>query len=502
TLDCDNNGIDDAMDIAGGAPDLNQNGILDTCEVRLYVDPSNPSPDDGGTWSGSLPDLGDATRLANLRCADVGSIWVADGVQRPDGGTGDPWMRYSLRSGLVIVGGFQGVSHPSGGETSIDERLSDQYPTILSGDIGVPGDPSDNTYSIVDAIDTDAFAVLDGVTVRDGASFADASGMYIVRSAPDVRHVTFLDNHAIGAGGAVAVFESSAPTFAWCHFEGNRADWIGGAIAAADSTLRIDNSVFESNHAMSYAGAVDAWNSTVTLSNVVLHLNDAGIDGGAMSAAGGSNVTLANVTAHANVASNLGGGVTINDTTLDVTNSILWDNIDATGQGQSSQIFRYTGLVTLDHSCLEGLDGSLGGVGNIGDDPGLDLSSRPGSGSPVIDAGRNAGVPLDLLDVDGDGDRTERIPLDGSREARFLDAPGTPDTGVSGAGHDEVVDIGAFEVRECRADVNGDGVLDIFDVLVFLGHFDAGAGGADWNADTTIDIFDVLAFLGDFDGGC
>ncbi|MCA9300392.1 MAG: hypothetical protein KDA28_15080 [Phycisphaerales bacterium] len=73
------------------------------------------------------------------------------------------------------------------------------------------------------------------------------------------------------------------------------------------------------------------------------------------------------------------------------------------------------------------------------------------------------------------------------------------DTGGELHGPEDYVTL---PIAECAADVNGDTVLDIFDVLSFLGLLDAGDLLADWNLDWTIDIFDVLSFLGDFDAGC
>ena len=53
------------------------------------------------------------------------------------------------------------------------------------------------------------------------------------------------------------------------------------------------------------------------------------------------------------------------------------------------------------------------------------------------------------------------------------------------------------------ADLNGDGLLDVFDVFAYLDAFNAGdLGAADMNADGTLDIFDVFAFLDVFNAGC
>jgi hypothetical protein len=54
----------------------------------------------------------------------------------------------------------------------------------------------------------------------------------------------------------------------------------------------------------------------------------------------------------------------------------------------------------------------------------------------------------------------------------------------------------------CRADLDGDGVLDIFDFLAFGNFFDAGDPRADFDGDGVLDIFDFLAFGNEFDAGC
>ena len=57
-------------------------------------------------------------------------------------------------------------------------------------------------------------------------------------------------------------------------------------------------------------------------------------------------------------------------------------------------------------------------------------------------------------------------------------------------------------VWTCEADLNGDGVLDFFDVQFFLNAFTEQALYSDYNEDGVIDFFDVLAFLNDFSAGC
>lgn len=52
------------------------------------------------------------------------------------------------------------------------------------------------------------------------------------------------------------------------------------------------------------------------------------------------------------------------------------------------------------------------------------------------------------------------------------------------------------------ADLNGDGVYDLFDFLVFTNLFNAGSPLADFTGDGVLDLFDFLAFTNAFNAGC
>ncbi|NRA57013.1 MAG: hypothetical protein HRU13_02700 [Phycisphaerales bacterium] len=55
---------------------------------------------------------------------------------------------------------------------------------------------------------------------------------------------------------------------------------------------------------------------------------------------------------------------------------------------------------------------------------------------------------------------------------------------------------------DCRADLDGDGALTIFDFLEYQNLFDAGDPLADFDGDGSLTIFDFLAFQNEFDAGC
>ncbi|MFI4917098.1 MAG: GC-type dockerin domain-anchored protein [Phycisphaerales bacterium JB060] len=64
------------------------------------------------------------------------------------------------------------------------------------------------------------------------------------------------------------------------------------------------------------------------------------------------------------------------------------------------------------------------------------------------------------------------------------------------------VTIALPDASGCRADLDGDGSLTIFDFLAFQNLFDAGDPAADFDGDGSLTIFDFLAFQNEFDAGC
>ncbi len=59
-----------------------------------------------------------------------------------------------------------------------------------------------------------------------------------------------------------------------------------------------------------------------------------------------------------------------------------------------------------------------------------------------------------------------------------------------------------FDTRPCRADLDGDGELTIFDFLAFQSAFDAMDPIADWDCDGMYTVFDGIEYNNDFDAGC
>jgi hypothetical protein len=73
------------------------------------------------------------------------------------------------------------------------------------------------------------------------------------------------------------------------------------------------------------------------------------------------------------------------------------------------------------------------------------------------------------------------------------------------AAHYEALVAGEGGGTVCYADINGDGVLDLFDFLTFVNRFNAGNASADCipsACEPSLDLFDFLCFVNQFNAGC
>ncbi len=158
---------------------------------------------------------------------------------------------------------------------------------------------------------------------------------------------------------------------------------------------------------------------------------------------------MTNCTLVGNLAS-VGGGGIHNWFTAEVivANSILWNNADAGGNNESAQVFNSDGtsFIAINHSCIQGWLGTFGGVGNIGDSP-MFVDQDNGDfrlqrASPCVNAGDNNALPLELADLDHDGDTSEVLPVDIDGLPRVV--AGTVDMGAHESQHVPIPAISAW----------------------------------------------------------
>ncbi len=265
---------------------------------RWYVNEDAQGAASGASWLDAFTDLQDA-----LSTAGAGDeIWVARGIYRPTN-TADRNLSFEVPAGIKLYGGFAGT------ETALNERDWEQFPTILSGDIGMPGDSTDNSHNVLYMYAPDTQTVLDGFTVRDGeATYTGASktygrlrcggGLYIdgfdTDAYPDIVNCNFIHNTARTFGGGIMAYGggdgSTAPRVRNCHFEQNKASSGGGMARIGGSWIErgadLDSCRFIKNTATFRGGGYYYTDSerfdTLEIRNCLFEENIAENNGGGM----------------------------------------------------------------------------------------------------------------------------------------------------------------------------------------------------------------------------
>lgn len=207
---------------------------------RWHVRADASGQNSGLSWADAFPDLQAALQMAQ----EGDSIWVAHGTYLPTAAA-DRSISFELPSGVVLLGGFVGT------ETSPAQRDLSVLNTVLSGDIGTPGDSTDNSHNIMYMADPDSTTLLEGFVFRFGnANSTDPAAPSRSRKKcggaiymdgkdgiayPTIRYCRFERNASLNYGGAVMVLGdgdgSVAPQFLHCTFERNSTGLDGGGIA-------------------------------------------------------------------------------------------------------------------------------------------------------------------------------------------------------------------------------------------------------------------------------
>jgi hypothetical protein len=206
-------------------------------QTRFYVKPTASGLNNGLSWQDAFTQLNVA--LSTAQAGD--EIWVAQGTYYP-ASDADRSKSFTPPSGIKLYGGF------TGSETDINQRDWQANPTILSGDIGVSGYSTDNTYNVVYMLQPDSTTILDGFVVAYGQAdnltmsahnrdrFVCGGGLYMESGDWDafatIQHCRFYKNNVHSQGGGVMLNGTltgrMAPKFIDCIFESNYAGDFGG----------------------------------------------------------------------------------------------------------------------------------------------------------------------------------------------------------------------------------------------------------------------------------
>ena len=404
-----------------------------------YVNASATGGNTGTSWTDAFTDLQSALSAA----ATGDEIWVAAGTYHPD--AANTAISFNLRSGVAIYGGFAGT------ETNRDQRDSSAHVTILSGDLGANG----RSNSVVQAVQVDSGALLDGFTITGGnATDANAGqrggGIYIKIAHPRIANCTISGNAATQEGGGINV-ERGGGTISNCVISNNTACnpscASGGGIALSGTTsFALRDSTLINNEG--YGGAIYDGGATFLIercrirqnsnfptvylgesfpnfgSGVIRNCEIVGTAAGYPVVQATSGATFLNCTIIGPSApSGVAGAMSVGVSPTNVYNSILW------GATDPSKNFNYGGYGAASNN-ISTVD-PLFATG----DP-TNGNYRPGEGSPAIDAGNNTVATGNVLDLDS--------------KLRPVDDPQTADTG---AGTAPFIDIGAYELHPVTVSV-------------------------------------------------
>jgi parallel beta-helix repeat protein len=344
-------------------------------------------------------------------------------------------------------------------------------------------------------------------------------------------------------GGGIYFYEFGSSTLTNCTIAANTAETWGGGLACNCSIPRLTNCTITGNTCSAHGGGILCYHSspsltgcTITgnraangggvcireysdpaLTNCTISGNTADNDGGAVvcHGYGHSNPTLTNCTIAANWATNGRALACTYDNQewnafVVMANCILWDGGNEIWNNGSSTI-RIT---------FSDVQNGWSGMGNIDADPLFvdpdgpdndpntpeDNNYRLSGNSPCIDAGSNHSVPADTLDLDGDGDTAELIPLDLDGRLRFADRIDTPDSGFAEPNYPDlpIVDMGAYEYQ-CDGDLDGDGDIDLTDLAQLLANYGTSMtvyADGDIDGDGDVDLSDLAALLSVYGTTC
>jgi Calx-beta domain len=353
-----------------------------------------------------------------------------------------------IRSNTSGEGGGVDVSGAGACPTLRDVVISGNTAMAKSNDRGGGGLRAAGTGGVT------AVTVIGG-RIDGNTSYGSGGGILISRATLKItdstisNNVTTSDsfsNHGGYDGGGIAVYgassgdttgDQSANAFIQnCTISGNRAWKEGGGLSfnqvRSTDTLQVVNTLIDDNVSSAVVppdgqgngAAVNAWQASPTFINTTITNNRE---------LAGRSVIFAHTDGDSGMKTPMAD--------IAIANSIIYDNtagrVAGTSGGDSSVHITYS---DVDDQATSGTHGNIDADPLFADPVNDDYHLR--NDSPAIDAGSNAALPADRLDVNHNGNVIEAIPLDLDGATRRYDLRSAPDRGQGIA---PIVDMGAYE---------------------------------------------------------
>jgi hypothetical protein len=174
----------------------------------IYVDLNATGLKNGNDWDNAFTNLAAALNIQS-GCTNVAEIRIKEGTYYPNI-TNDRSMGFQIPANVTVIGGFPSSGYPQPG----DQDMS-AYPTILSGNIGIPGDNSDNVYNVVFIEPGLDSAVLEALIIEDGYADGVSTAWQYGGGIYNKEHLILKDilirnNLATSGGNGIYNYSSSA----------------------------------------------------------------------------------------------------------------------------------------------------------------------------------------------------------------------------------------------------------------------------------------------------
>lgn len=352
---------------------------------KIYVKANATGANTGLSWNDAFTNLQDA--LKNT-CSDTSTqIWVAGGTYIPTQimpGYTDPRLKmFVVNDGMKIYGGF------AGNETTLEQRDYRNNPTILTGDIGTPGDSTDNSYHVV---------LL--TAPASGAKGSVLDGFTITKGLANVYNSITSNGTVSSFSGAGIYIKNGTAIIRNCIIQSNTAIDNGGGLFSEAQTLTVANNIIRTNYSSRGAGAyMSTSNSSVTFTNNLFVFNNASGFGGGLFLSGTSG-TLLNNTLYSNSAASDGGGIYTQSGTYNITHNIFWKN---SRSNEESDYKKVSGNNTFKNNLLQrpSTDYTVSHVGNLSIGPAA--SGNLFAVNPQFADSNNIAGPDNIYGTDDDG---------------------------------------------------------------------------------------------------
>jgi predicted outer membrane repeat protein len=276
----------------------------------VFVKADATGDNNGTSWEHAFNDLQDGI-ATGFGCAGVTQVWVAAGTYKPTSGD-DRSKSFEMRNNLAIYGGFEGTEDPQ--TFNLADRNFITNETILSGDIGVQNDSTDNSQNVVRSNNNDNTAMLDGFTIRQGQAdlgVGRGGGVLVINGTTVIKNCHITDNYALGGAGISIEGINAQPTLQNCTLEGNRSlGGGGGAIVGFGAKPVFETCTFSGNQG-GLGGGVSVFSngSNPVFNNCIFQGNTSLDNGGGVSSIAEAMPAFNNCSFTQNTAAGNGGGV-------------------------------------------------------------------------------------------------------------------------------------------------------------------------------------------------